>query len=288
MINHSGIIEANRSTQNAKGEIILLGDMQNGETNVSGTLKAEGKNGQNGGFIETSAAKVNIDKDIKISTLSEGGKTGNWLIDPYNVVISNATDTGIGFVANQDDTVINAITLTTALATTGVTVSTGGTAVGTQEGNITVDADLAWTSNSTLTLQADKDIHLNKKITAQNGNLTLSATNNISATDAINVGTFTLSKGNWLQNNATLPSFYAKDFRLNGGSFIRAIGGDGSTATPWKLTDIYGVQGMGTKLSDNFVLANDIDASGTVNWNSGDGFNPIGTLGNSTKGYLMV
>ncbi|OTG66601.1 YDG domain-containing protein [Acinetobacter silvestris] len=282
VINHSGIIEANRSTQNAKGEIILLGDMQNGETNVSGTLKAEGKNGQNGGFIETSAAKVNIDKDIKISTLSEGGKTGNWLIDPHNVVISNATDTGTGFVANQDDTVINATTLINALATTGVTVYTGGTAVGTQDGNITVDADLAWSSNSTLTLQADKDIILNKKITATSGGLTLNAANNISAKDAINVGTFTLNKGNWLQNAPVLPSFYAKDFRLNGGSFIRAIGGDGSSATPWKLTDIYGVQGMGTQLNGNFALANHIDASGTVNWNGGAGFNPIGDGGYSS------
>ena len=193
VVNHSGIIEANRLTQNAKGEIILLGDMQNGETNVSGTLKAEGKNGADGGFIETSAAKVNIADGTKVSTLSDRGKTGEWLIDPYNVVISNATGTGSGFVANQDDTVINATTLTNALATTGVTVSTGGTAVGTQEGNITVDADLAWTSNSTLTLQADNDIILNKQITATNGGLTLNAVNNISANDAVNVGTFTFS-----------------------------------------------------------------------------------------------
>ncbi|MGX5699901.1 two-partner secretion domain-containing protein [Acinetobacter kookii] len=277
VVNHSGIIEANRLSQNAKGEIILLGDMQSGETHVSGTLKAEGKNGQDGGFIETSAAKVNIDKDIKIFTLSDGGKTGNWLIDPYNVVISNTADSGTGFTATQDDTVINATTLTTALATTGITVSTGGTGVGTQDGNITVDADLTWASNSTLTLQADKDIQLNKKITAQNGGLTLNAANNISASDAINVGTFTLTKGNWLQNIATLPGFYAKDFRLNGGSFIRAIGGDGSAVNPWQLTDIYGVQGMGTKLNGNFALASDIDASGTINWNGGAGFKPVGS-----------
>ncbi|NCI79811.1 YDG domain-containing protein [Acinetobacter kanungonis] len=276
VVNHTGIIEANRLTQNAKGEIILLGDMQSGETNVSGTLKAEGKNGQDGGFIETSAAKVSIDKNIKISTLSEGGSTGEWLIDPYNVVISNSTDTGAGFTASQDDTVINATTLKNALATTGVTVSTGGTAVGTQEGNITVDADLTWTSNSTLTLQADKDIQLNKKITATNGGLTLNAANNISATEAINVGTFTLTKGNWLQNTAILPSFYARDFRLSGGSFVRALSGNGTSDSPWQLTDIFGVQGMGTKLNGNFTLANDIDASGTVNWNSGAGFNPIG------------
>src|SRR5690606_17240290 len=32
VVNHSGIVEANRLSQNAKGEIILLGDMQTGET----------------------------------------------------------------------------------------------------------------------------------------------------------------------------------------------------------------------------------------------------------------
>ena len=75
VVNHSGIIEANRLSQNAKGEIILLGDMQNGETNVSGLLKAEGKNGQDGGFIETSAAKVKINNNTIVSSHSEGGKS---------------------------------------------------------------------------------------------------------------------------------------------------------------------------------------------------------------------
>ncbi len=64
-----------------KGEIILLGDMQTWHTTVSGTLKAEGKNGADGGFIETSAANVQIQDSTKVSTLSDSGKTGEWLID---------------------------------------------------------------------------------------------------------------------------------------------------------------------------------------------------------------
>ncbi|MEN3378736.1 MAG: hypothetical protein V7604_4091, partial [Hyphomicrobiales bacterium] len=70
-----------------------------------------------------------------------------------------------------------------------------------------------------------------------------------------------------------------KDFRLEGGSFLRAEGGDGSTDKPYQLADIYGVQGVGSSpalLTKNYALAKDIDASVTAGWNGGAGFRPIG------------
>ena len=268
VVNHTGVIEANRLTQNAKGEIILLGDMQVGTTTVSGILKAEGKNGVDGGFIETSAANVQIQNGTKVSTLSDGGKTGKWLIDPTDFTISSGT-------ADQTNSGIGAETLQSNLAGTDIELQT--VSEGEESGDIHVNADVTWNAATTLTLTAHNNININKNITAQNGGLTLNAANNITATGNVNVDTFTLAQGNWLQNAPTLlPSFYAKDFRLNGGTFIRALGGDGSVATPWRLTDIYGVQGVGTKLNDNFELANDIDASGTVSWNGTSGFKPIG------------
>src|SRR5450830_454968 len=67
--------------------------------------------------------------------------------------------------------------------------------------------------------------------------------NNISATGAVNVGgVFTLDGGAWLQNSASLPAFYAHDFNLQSGSFLRALGGDGSSASPYRIADIYGLQ----------------------------------------------
>src|SRR5262249_28169204 len=75
-----------------------------------------------------------------------------------------------------------------------------------------------------------------------------------------------------------LPAFHATDFRILGGSFLRVIGGDGSAANPYGITDIYGLQGIGSNglNTRNYVLANDIDASGAAAWNSGTGFAPIG------------
>ncbi|MFN7305047.1 MAG: GLUG motif-containing protein, partial [Acetobacteraceae bacterium] len=94
------------------------------------------------------------------------------------------------------------------------------------------------------------------------------------------VGRFELASGNWVQNTAPLPSFAATDFRLTGGSFLRAAGGAGTGADPYRLTDIYGVQGMGSSpawRAASYRLANNIAAAGTSGWNGGAGFVPVGT-----------
>src|SRR5450830_673123 len=100
---------------------------------------------------------------------------------------------------------------------------------------------------------------------------------NISATGAVKVGRqFTLDGGAWQQNSANLPVFSAYDFNLQQGSFLRVLGGDGSSASPYRIADIYGLQGINTLgMGNNYVLAGNIDASGTVNWNQGGGFTSI-------------
>jgi hypothetical protein len=99
----------------------------------------------------------------------------------------------------------------------------------------------------------------------------------------VNVATFTLQNGTWSQVSETLPTFSAGDFRIAGGTFIRALAGNGASETPYQITDVYGLQGIGSAgmASKHFVLANDIDATGTANWNSGAGFVPIGAAGSS-------
>ncbi|MDC8759099.1 beta strand repeat-containing protein [Janthinobacterium fluminis] len=120
---------------------------------------------------------------------------------------------------------------------------------------------------------------------ALGGDLTLSASGAISAPLAVNVGgTFRLNGGNWVQNGASLPAFAARDFQLNGGSFVRAMGGDGSTGLPFRIADVYGLQGVGRALYQSFVLAGDIDAKPSAGWNGGAGFAPIGGI--DTNGYV--
>ena len=95
----------------------------------------------------------------------------------------------------------------------------------------------------------------------------------VNANGIVNVGgAFVLDGGNWVQNNASLPAFSAYSFSINNGTFLRVKGGNGQAATPFRIADVYGLQGIGTlSNSINYSLVANIDASGTANWNRGDG-----------------
>ena len=54
-------------------------------------------------------------------------------------------------------------------------------------------------------------------------------------------------------------------------------GGSGTNGDPYVIEDVWDLQNMSKDLTAHYVLGNDIDASDTVNWNSGAGFDPIGT-----------
>ena len=143
----------------------------------------------------------------------------------------------------------------------------------------TVGATTGMTATGAVTLTttgATSDLVINSAVGTPTGTLTLSSGRNISAAGSVNVGTFILQTGNWSQNAAVLPSFAAGDFRLSGGTFLRVTGGAGTASMPYTINDVYGLQGVATNLTQSFALAGNIDASGTVNWNAGAGFVPIG------------
>jgi filamentous hemagglutinin family protein len=98
-------------------------------------------------------------------------------------------------------------------------------------------------------------------------------------------GSFILGSGIWNQISNLLPTFFAKDFDISGGTFIRALGGDGSV-NPYQLADIYGLQGISNSrmFSKSYVLSNNIDATSTSSWHNGAGFVPIAN--NSTTPFL--
>ncbi|MCH7328107.1 YDG domain-containing protein [Acinetobacter modestus] len=254
VVNHSGIIEANRLSQNAKGEIVLLADMQQGTTNISGVLKSEGHNGQAGGFIETSAAQVKIADSTHVSTLSDGGKTGTWLIDPtdFSINAGSAAQTGSG---------IGATTLQNNLNSTSVILETQN--AGSEKGDINVNAAVTWNKDTTLTLKAHHDINVNASITAQNQD-----------------GKVVLLYG---QNGKESANYYIKNgAQINlkaGQNFSTQKGTDVSKRIDFKVvTDLQALQNINSALAGNYVLGTDIDATVTKDWGVGaeKGFNPLG------------
>jgi len=205
-------------------------------TTVAGRLRAEGgARGGDGGWIETSGASLRLG-EISVSTLAPQGRTGEWLLDPYDITITTAAaNTGVGgFAAESDSAVISAQLLQEALASNNITVSTGSG--GEQEGNITVDADIVWSANTFLTLNAANNIVVNARI---------------ENTNTVRGGVV----------------FAAKDQR------DAVTFGDNGVVVIHNLEQLDRVR---TALRGTYRLGSDIDASATMSMNNGQGWEPIG------------
>ena len=255
-INHTGMTEARTLSTGKKGEILLLGDMQIGATEVGGTMDVSAPNGGAGGFIETSAQHVRVGDDTQI-------KAGLWLIDPVDFTIGS----GVG---TQTSSGMGASTLASALGAGNVTIQTDAGSGG--NGDIFVNSAVTWNSSSKLTLSAHRNIAINADITAQTPGGQLQLEYGQDAAAAGNTATYSFGGG-----KINLPE---------GDNFFTKLGNDVVPVTTWKVINSLGtagstsgfdLQGINGALSGNYVLGGDIDASATSTWNSGAGFEPIGT-----------
>jgi len=175
---------------------------ENGQ--ISGELKARGEisaqgdgRAGSGGFVETSAARLDIDR-VVVRT-----RGGEWLLDPNDIMIqASGPDANVGgnpsFVSTNDTSIITTGTIQTALnAGTSVTITTGTGGTNAQPGNITVADAIAKTAgtDATLTLNAHNNINLNAGIGSTAGllNMVFNANSDATGGGTVNFGTMTLN-----------------------------------------------------------------------------------------------
>ncbi|WP_167537986.1 two-partner secretion domain-containing protein, partial [Vreelandella boliviensis] len=249
VINHTGTTQARTLAENAQGEIWLMGDMQSGETRVAGTLDASAPDGGDGGFVETSAAKVRFMDEVTVTTQAAQGKTGELLIDPsdYTVAPSGGDITG--------ESLSDLLSRTTATLSTDEWGSGGN-------GDIFVNDEVSWSNSNQLTLNALRNIEINKTI--QGG------------------GKLVLKYGQ--ANNGGEYQINAPIDLPAGQNFSTQLGSDDGNRINYTViteyssgsrTSLNNLQGTGSHLSGNYALGADIDASSTGSawYNS---WNPIG------------
>ncbi len=292
-------LSADASDLGQGGRVILWSQ---DHTAFRGSISARGgAAGGDGGLVEVSG-KTTLAFSGLVDTRAPGGAGGRLLLDPYNVIIADAPQTGLEEVGNDfvpfaGDAIVDVTALQRNLARNNVEISTGSVEdEGGQAGSITVDAPVTWNSVFDLTLRALADIRIAQAITAPDGGLILDAVNTVitSGTGSIAVDFFALSNGDWIQNPdtqgflAALPGFSANDFRIaQGAGFLRVAGGEGSGAAPYRISDVYGLQGLnyGGLTASDAVLIQTIDARATEGWydfgEGTSGFVPIGQGGES-------
>ena len=259
VVNNTGLIEA-RTVQNVgnaqTGTITLLGGMGAGTVNVGGTLDASAPNGGDGGFVETSAAKVKVADGAKVSTLAASGLTGSWLIDPtdYTVAASGGDITGAA--------------LGSLLNSSNISISSASGGSGTA-GNVNIDAAVTWSTHK-LTITATNDIDVNAVMNAENNASVDLEPGSGKVNMGFGPGGFS-GQINFFTDSGTAPRSGAGFLTINsvGYTVITSLGAAGSTTG----TDLQGMQGG---LSGHYALGANINASATSSWNSGTGFTPVG------------
>lgn len=266
VINHSGVIEAQTVAQR-NGEIILHAGK--GSLEVTGTLDASAPNGGDGGFIETSGGSVAIQASTKITTKSTYGKDGKWLIDPTNYVISSSGGDITGEM------------LSSYLGYTSVEIQTASQ--GLEGGDIFVRAPISWQSNNSLSLLAHRNINIYSPIYSQgSGNIKLRADKEGGGSGDVRF----FENGHIFANNGNVDIFYnpvsyvdqATKSELSSIRYSSDVSftGQGSLASYMLINNIYDLQNMNLNINGYYALGRNIDAAQTANWNSGQGFRPVG------------
>jgi trimeric autotransporter adhesin len=228
-INQTGTIEANTLSTGEKGEIFLMADMAHGRLSVGGSLKADG------GFIETSAAHVQVREGAQV-------QTGLWVLDPTDITVDAAM----------------AGTLQGQLASGDARVETQ--AAGSGNGDIFVNAPITWSSGRTLTLRAHRNVEVNA---------TLDASANLGGRLAVEYGVASVNAGNAALFTVNSPVRLRASGALNGintrvTTFSSQLGSNG---TPVHHTVITGVSDLrNIQSAGQYALGADIDMRFSSPW----------------------
>jgi len=268
-LSHTGSIRVDAAPDSGGtgGTVSLIASLANPGSRalIDGGISAcGGLQGGDGGFVETSAASVQIGAKASVSTLAAHGKSGTWLIDPVDFTIAAAGGNITGQALSDDLSRGNVIILSSS--------GTSGTA-----GDVNVNDAVSWSANK-LTLNAQNNININANLNGSGG-----------ASLALEYGQRAVAAGNTSEiilhapvNLSDGPHFSTKlgsDGAVKNFTVITALGLPGSTTG----TDLQGMQGG---VTSNYALGADIDATDTSGWNANAGFTPVGSLSNSFTGSL--
>ena len=195
------VITANAGANGKGGTVEVIAQNY---ANLMEGARIEAKGGAqsgDGGFVETSGYKsMNIKGTV--DTTAANGKTGIWLIDPYNVeIVAGTGNTNVDtasdpYTPTDTGAQIGADDIVTALGTSDVKITTTPSPdAGSEAGDLTVSAGIDYSalSGKTLTLDAANDVLINAAINGgTDNNFTATAGNAIEVNAAVTANDVTL------------------------------------------------------------------------------------------------
>ncbi len=303
------VVKADATDNGNGGKVILWAD---NTTRAYGSIYARGgESGGDGGFVETSGHYLDVN-NIKVTTLAQNGRRGTWLLDPSDITITSSgvgTLTGGVYDPAGATGSISWATIEGGLAGGNVTVTTASGASG--NGDITADDGYSFANAGAgvLTLNADRDIILNRTSIDLTGNpqgLTLLAGRDIEINNAINLaaisatapnGNITITKA--LQSPSTLTATGETITVSSTGSIsasttasLTATTGaisynDTSTALSASTVNLSAVTGIYGSTSGTALRTDNLNLAATIVNASNSGAGPI-RISDSSYGGLTI
>jgi len=152
------------------GKVVLWSD---GATSAFGSISARGANGGNGGLVETSGHALDIGGIRVDAGAGKGGRTGTWLLDPYNIVVAAdgtaaASEVDVfSKLPGTDTTRIKASTLT----------GTNADIVLQARNDLRIEENI--TTAHSVRAEAGHDLTVGATVTSSGGNIDLRAENRL-------------------------------------------------------------------------------------------------------------
>lgn len=171
-------IKADAISSGNGGTVTVWSD---GNTAFNAKVSAKGgAQGGNGGFVETSGKVLQLGDAISVNTSAPNGRSGTWLLDPVNIVVTTVSFNEPETTGVDPATIINSLSLTDVVLEAS--------------NNIVVDESIIYSSNHSFSLFAGNDLTFR--------------------TSVINSGTGAIiGKAGWVQKNPG-PDLFGE----NGGS----------------------------------------------------------------------
>lgn len=218
--------------------------------------------GDGGQVVVWSDEKTNFDGTITARGGSDGGNGGKVETSGKSLKVGDSArvDTRVSkgihgqwlldpmdFVIAESGGDMTGEALSANLETSNVRIeSANGVRDG--HGDIFVNSSVSWDADNTLSLDAERNIYINADITATGDHAGLNL----------------LPAGDYMLGDAKIT--------LSGADPRLSIKGEDYTV----IHDVNELQDMNDNLSGYYALGVEIDASETVSWNDGEGFDPVG------------
>jgi len=236
-------IRADATDSGNGGHVVIW---SGGQTTAQGTFSAKGgRNGGNGGLVETSGKSVDFN-NIVVNASAAKGAAGTWLIDPTDLTIDSAAAATIGTALG------NGTSVTLQTNADGSTSGPGVTSAG--NGDITVSSNITWSSSSSavLTLESVHDINLNAGICC--GSLTLLASGSVTTAQLASLDTSntTITAGGNITINGPAILAGATSFTAGGNILTTSqtiLGNDPTLAAGGNIQLAFFTTSGGAKLS---------------------------------------